>query len=193
MHFARYGIPDVVVSDNGPQFAAQEFQRFSKTWQFQLNTTSPHYPKSNGKAENAVKAAKQLLKKAKKDKADAYLALLAYRNTRTQGLDTSPAQRLISRRTKTLLPTTASLLRPQITEDLHQKLLFNKNVRQSTTTEERGHLQALIPVIQSECIMDPARPKIRNYSRPQSGPKSARGLMKSLPKMEKRSTEIGFI
>ena len=44
MHFARYGIPDMVVSDNGPQFAAQEVQRFSKTWQFQLNTTSPHYP-----------------------------------------------------------------------------------------------------------------------------------------------------
>ena len=51
-------------------------------------------------------------------------------------------------------------------------------------------MQGLIPVIQSECIMDPTRPKIRNYSRPQSGPKSARGLMKSLPKMEKRSTEI---
>ena len=90
------------------------------------NISSLPYTKSNGKAENAVKAAKQLLKKAKKDKADAYLALLAYRNTPTQGLDTSPAQRLMSRRTKTLLPTTANLLRPQITEDLHQKLLFNK-------------------------------------------------------------------
>ena len=67
-----------------------------------------------------------MLKKAKKDKADAYLALLAYRNTPTQGLDTSPAKRLMSRRTKTLLQTTANLLRPQITEDLHQKLLFNK-------------------------------------------------------------------
>lgn len=65
MHFARYGIPDVVVSYNGPQFAVQEFQCFSKTWQFQLNTTSPLHPKSNGKEKNAVKAAKQLLKKAK--------------------------------------------------------------------------------------------------------------------------------
>ena len=66
------------------------------------------------------------MKKAKRDKADAYLALLAYRNTPTQGWDTSPAKRLMSRRTKTLLQTTANLLRPQITEDLHQKLLFNK-------------------------------------------------------------------
>ena len=177
MHLARYGIPDVVVSDNGPQFPAQEFQRFSKSWQFQLNTTSPHYPKSNGKAENAVKAAKQLLKKAKKDKAVAYLALLAYRNTPTKGLDTSPAQRLMSRITKTLLQTTANLLRRQITDDLHQKLLFNKE------RQEKYYNR----------IMDPARPKIRNYSRPQSGPKSARGVMKSLRKMEKRFAEIGFI
>ena len=108
MQFARYGIPDVVLLGNGPQLAAWEFQRFSKTWQFRLITTSPLYPKSNGKAENAIKAAKQLMKKAKNDKADAYLALLVYENTPTQSLDTSPAQRLMSRRTKTLLPTTVN-------------------------------------------------------------------------------------
>ena len=110
MQFAQYGIPDVVVLGNGPQLAAREFQHFSKTWQFRLITTSPCYPKSNGKAENAIKAAKQLMKKAKKDRADAYLALLHYGNTPTQGLDTSPAQRLMSCRTKTLLPTTVNLL-----------------------------------------------------------------------------------
>ena len=52
MHFARYDISNVVVSDNGPQFAAQEFQCLSKTWQFQLNTTS-HYRKSNRRAESS--------------------------------------------------------------------------------------------------------------------------------------------
>ena len=157
-------IPNVVVLGNGSQFAAQEFQRFSKTWQFWLITASLRYPKSNGKAENAIKAAKQLMKKAKNDKADAYLALLDYINTPTQGLDTSPAQRLMSRRTKTVLPTTVNLLWPLITEGQHQKLLFNKErqAMQSTTTRELGHLQTLITVIQSECIMDPTRPKIRN-------------------------------
>ena len=43
---------------------------------------------------------KQLFKKAERDGEDPWLALLDHRNTPTEGLGTSPAQRLISRRTR---------------------------------------------------------------------------------------------
>ena len=33
-HFARNGIPDTVITDNGPQYAAQSFAEFSKEWGF---------------------------------------------------------------------------------------------------------------------------------------------------------------
>ena len=36
--FARYGIPEIVRSDNGPQFASQEFATFAKLYGFQLLT-----------------------------------------------------------------------------------------------------------------------------------------------------------
>lgn len=58
-HFACQGIPDVVVSDNGPQYVSQEFQCFRQIWNFQ--TFAPGYPQSNGEAEPAVKAAKRLM------------------------------------------------------------------------------------------------------------------------------------
>ena len=80
-NFARHGIPDVLITDNGPQFTSEQFKSFTTTWEFTHTTSSPYYPQSNGKAEQAVKMAKTLLKKAKKSKSDPYLALLDFRNT----------------------------------------------------------------------------------------------------------------
>lgn len=112
-HFARYGIPDQVMSDNGPQFSSKEFADFARSWDFEHLTSSPGHRKSNGKAESGVKTAKRILRKSIKAGTDPNLAILDYRNTPTQGMTSSPAQRLMSRRTKTLLPTTQSLLLPK--------------------------------------------------------------------------------
>ena len=120
--FSRHGIPDTVVSDNGPQFSSQEFLEFSVTWEFNHVISSPHHPKSNGKAETSVKAVKQLFKKAERDGKDPWLALLDYRNTLTEEINARPAQRLMSRRTRTLLPTASSRLRPEVCTQSTEKL-----------------------------------------------------------------------
>ncbi|UYV60687.1 hypothetical protein LAZ67_1001896 [Cordylochernes scorpioides] len=65
--FSRYGIPQIMVSDNGRQFTSTEFQKFSKEWQFQHSTSSPLHSQGNGKAEAAVKIAKNILKKSKQE------------------------------------------------------------------------------------------------------------------------------
>ena len=57
-HFARHGIPEQLVTDNGPQFSLSDFLKFSSEWDFDHCTSSPHCSQSNGKAESAVKEAR---------------------------------------------------------------------------------------------------------------------------------------
>ena len=106
--FLRYGVPDKIMSDNGPQFASAEFATFAKLWDFEHLTSSPRYPQSNGKAENAVKTIQMLFSKCRQSGQSEYLALLDWRNTPSEGMETSPAQRFFGRRCRTLLPTVES-------------------------------------------------------------------------------------
>lgn len=124
--FSRHGIPDCLAADNGSQIVSQEFTQFATDWEFRHVTSYPRYPKSNGKAESAVKVAKNVFKKALKDGRDPWLALLGYRNTPTEGMNPSPAQRLMSRRTRTLLPTATSLLHPKVVGGVDEQIKRKK-------------------------------------------------------------------
>ncbi|PIK45274.1 hypothetical protein BSL78_17871 [Apostichopus japonicus] len=45
--FSEHGIPEKVVSDNGPQFASELFKQFASAWSFD-HVTSPRRPQGNG-------------------------------------------------------------------------------------------------------------------------------------------------
>ena len=60
---ARHGIPEVVRSDNGPQYSSESFAQFAQNYGFVHVTSSPKYPQSNGAAERAVRTVKSLLMK----------------------------------------------------------------------------------------------------------------------------------
>ena len=62
-HFARHGIPEQLVTDNGSQFTSRDFLKFAKDWDFEHLTSSLHQSQGNGKAESAVKEAKTILTK----------------------------------------------------------------------------------------------------------------------------------
>ena len=125
-HFAQHGIPDTLVSDNGPPFHLREFGQFVNRYEIEHETCSPVYPRSNGKAENVVKTAKNIMRKALDSGFDSYLALLDWRNTPSEGMSTSPAQRLFGRRTKPLLPTASWLLTPGNAKTVQQELRQRK-------------------------------------------------------------------
>ncbi|GBL78741.1 Uncharacterized protein K02A2.6 [Araneus ventricosus] len=60
--FSRFGLPRVLVSDNGSQFTSYEFQRFMQSKGIKHKTSAPFRPSSNGQAECYVATLKQSLK-----------------------------------------------------------------------------------------------------------------------------------
>ena len=102
--FSRHGIPKVVFSDNGPQFTAHEYKQFAKTWDFDHNTSSPHFPQSNGLVERKIQTVKRTLKKAQESGQDVHLALLTLNTTPSRD-GKSPAFKLFNRNPRTPLPS----------------------------------------------------------------------------------------
>ncbi|GFQ72653.1 uncharacterized protein K02A2.6 [Trichonephila clavata] len=53
--FARFGLPRVLVSDNGSQFTSYEFQRFMQRKEVKHKTSAPFKPSSNGQAGRYIR------------------------------------------------------------------------------------------------------------------------------------------
>ena len=60
-----HGTPEVLCTDNGPHYATAVFAECSIEWGLIQETSSPHYPQSNGFAESCVKIVKHTLQHAK--------------------------------------------------------------------------------------------------------------------------------
>ena len=49
--FSTHGIPDIIVSDDGPQFSSDAFRLFTTEYDFIHVTSSPKYPRANGEVK----------------------------------------------------------------------------------------------------------------------------------------------
>ena len=127
---ARHGLPSVVVSDNGPQFSSREFRQFAMQYGFKHVTSSPENPQSNGKAEKAVQIVKRLLKKAKENYEDPYLALLNYRTSPLSGSDRSPGEISMNRKLRTKLPSAEEHVTMHKLPDIKQKRYYDHGSNQ---------------------------------------------------------------
>ena len=98
------------MSDNEPQFSSQDFSTFSIQYGFEYCTSSPNYPQSNSKAEQAVKTIKALLSKSDDDP---LLALLKYRSTPLHN-SFRPAKLLMGRKLRTILSAISKQFEPKL-------------------------------------------------------------------------------
>ncbi|XP_062545329.1 uncharacterized protein K02A2.6-like isoform X1 [Armigeres subalbatus] len=61
--FARFGLPDVVVTDGGPPFNSFPFIKFLENQGIKVMKSPPYNPQSNGQAERMVRLIKEVFKK----------------------------------------------------------------------------------------------------------------------------------
>ena len=106
--FARWGIPEEVRSDGGPQFVSAEFANFARQYGFVHTLSDPYCPQGNGAAERAVQTAKRIMAQS-----DPYLALMAYRTTPLEVTGHTPAQLIMGRQIRSRLPATKAHLAPR--------------------------------------------------------------------------------
>ncbi len=133
--FAQFGIPDEIVSDNGPQFTSSEFATFMTANGIQHTRVPPYHPASNGQAERNVATIKSALKKHFLDskRADSQVTieerldsfLLMYRTTPHATTGVSPAELFLKRRPKTRF----DLLKPNL----------KSTIQEAQDVQKRGH------------------------------------------------------
>ena len=95
---SEQGVPEVIISGNGPQYDCQSYKQFSKEWGFQHITSSPRYPQCNGFIERQVQTVKNTLDKAVKSGEDPHMSMLCLRPTAIDSKLPSPAELLYQRK-----------------------------------------------------------------------------------------------
>ena len=108
-YFTTFGIAEHFASDAGPQFQSSQFKEFLKSWGIEHRTSSAYFPKSNLRAESAVKSAKRVVLDNSKLDGSPDLdrisrAIMQHRNTPDSEYGLSPAQLVFGRPIKDFLP-----------------------------------------------------------------------------------------
>uniref|UniRef100_A0A1Y1LGW0 RNA-directed DNA polymerase n=1 Tax=Photinus pyralis TaxID=7054 RepID=A0A1Y1LGW0_PHOPY len=150
--FSRLGIPRIVCSDNGPEFASYEFKKFSKEWDFDHVTSSPRYPQSNGHVERAVQTVKNILRKCLDDKKDPYLALLDYRNTPIDGIHCA-ANILMNRNLRSILPQVNSHFDAKLYQKQHFDKFIDKSKQKQKVQFDRKGVSELEPIKNNTIVL----------------------------------------
>ena len=111
--FARFGLPEELVSDNGPQFTSEEFAQFLQMNGVKHTRTPRYHPSSNGLAERMVQELKSALNKGQ----HLQKFLMAYRNTPHCTTGQSPSDLFLKRQIRTRL----TLLKPNLASHVENK------------------------------------------------------------------------
>ena len=127
--FSTHGLPQKLVSDNGPTFTSQEFRDFMTRNGIVHITSAPYHPSTNGLAERAVQSFKLGIERIKGNSIQDRLStfLFQYRITPHITTGVPPAELLMGRRLRSRL----DLLFPDLTPKVQNQQLKQKQSHDS--------------------------------------------------------------
>lgn len=132
MAFAQHGLPDLIVSDNGPAFASEQYLDFLTCNGIRRMLVPPYHPASNGAAERVVQTVKNKLKKSGSGDFQTRISrfLFHYRTTPHEVTGRAPCELLTGRMFKTPLDVLRPSLQSSVLlKQLKQKLYTDKGCR----------------------------------------------------------------
>ena len=140
--FSEHRIPEILCSDNGPQYVSAQFTDFCTSWGITHETSSPHYPQSNGFPEACVKSVKHALQHAKYSGANPQLALLALQATPINAKFPSPDDLLYQCHLRTTIPSKICNTDPAALQ-VHEQIATHSDTFQSQADK---HCKSLTPL-----------------------------------------------
>ena len=139
--FSKFGIPEKILSDGGPQFKSQDFLRFCQRNGINTDKSSPYNPKSNGIAEQTVKEMKKLVhcltKSGKIDEEEWTKAMLVYVNTPRRPLNRSPSELMFGRDVRDGISVLEDLLTPEHRQAIERRVQAIKEHQLSLEKADR--------------------------------------------------------
>ena len=134
--FTKYGLPEQLVSDNGPQFTSEDFSQFMRMNGIKHIRSAPYHSSSNNLAECFVQTFKRAMKAGQNNGSSLSTRLsqflLTYCSTPYLTTNTTPGELFLQRK----FHTRFNLLKPDL-----QNLVMTKQVTQKKHHDQHSRLR----------------------------------------------------
>ena len=142
MLFSTHGIPEQIVSDNGPQLTSKEFENYCQGQNIEHIFTPPYHPNSNGEAERFVQTFKKTLEKGTRGGMNLEEAicelLLQYRATPHPATGVSPAQMLMGRQLRLKIDAVPALTQEKFDPEVENRYRETMKRNHDKVSRERS-------------------------------------------------------
>ena len=128
--WATHGIPKRLITDNGPPYQSHEFERYCKRMGIKHKPITETHSQSNAIAERFVKRLVKLIQassaEGKDPRREVHKFVLNYNNSIHSSTGKTPAELLMNRKVKTLLPQLPQKKEGKVDREVRRKDRENK-------------------------------------------------------------------